>query len=46
MGADFLMLGRYLCFDESPTNRVVVGGSYEASIGAVALLVQETAALR
>ena len=29
MGADFLMLGRYFSrFDESPTNRVVVGGSY------------------
>jgi IMP dehydrogenase len=29
MGADFLMLGRYFArFDESPTNRVVVSGSY------------------
>ena len=29
MGADFLMLGRYFArFDESPTNRVNVGGSY------------------
>lgn len=29
MGADFLMLGRYFArFDESPTNKVVVGGSY------------------
>ncbi len=29
MGADFLMLGRYFSrFDESPTNRVLVGGSY------------------
>ena len=29
MGADFLMLGRYFArFDESPTNRVSVGGSY------------------
>ena len=29
MGADFLMLGRYFArFDESPTNRVVVNGSY------------------
>ncbi len=29
MGADFLMLGRYFSrFDESPTNRVVIGGSY------------------
>ena len=28
MGADFLMLGRYFSrFDESPTNRVLVGGS-------------------
>lgn len=29
MGADFLMLGRYFSrFDESPTNRVSIGGSY------------------
>jgi IMP dehydrogenase len=29
MGADFLMLGRYFSrFDESPTNKVLVGGSY------------------
>ena len=29
MGADFLMLGRYFArFDESPTNRVRVGGNY------------------
>jgi IMP dehydrogenase len=29
MGADFLMLGRYFArFDESPTSRVSVGGSY------------------
>lgn len=29
MGADFLMLGRYFSrFDESPTNKVNVGGSY------------------
>ena len=29
MGADFLMLGRYFArFDESPTNRVSVGGTY------------------
>lgn len=29
MGADFLMLGRYFArFDESPTNRVSVGGNY------------------
>ena len=29
MGADFLMLGRYFArFDESPNNRVSVGGSY------------------
>ncbi|MGM9648536.1 MAG: IMP dehydrogenase [Butyricicoccaceae bacterium] len=29
MGADFLMLGRYFSrFDESPTNRVVIGGTY------------------
>ncbi|MDR1217578.1 MAG: IMP dehydrogenase [Oscillospiraceae bacterium] len=29
MGADFLMLGRYFArFDESPTNKVNVGGSY------------------
>ena len=29
MGADFLMLGRYFArFDESPTNRVVINGSY------------------
>ena len=29
MGADFLMLGRYFArFDESPTNRVSVSGSY------------------
>ncbi|MCL2247903.1 MAG: IMP dehydrogenase [Oscillospiraceae bacterium] len=29
MGADFLMLGRYFArFDESPTNRISVGGSY------------------
>ena len=29
MGADFLMLGRYFArFDESPTNRVNIGGNY------------------
>ena len=29
MGADFLMMGRYFArFDESPTNRVLVGGAY------------------
>ncbi len=29
MGADFLMLGRYFArFDESPTNRVLVNGTY------------------
>ena len=29
MGADFLMLGRYFArFDESPTNKVNVNGSY------------------
>ncbi len=29
MGADFLMLGRYFArFDESPTNKLVVNGSY------------------
>ena len=29
MGADFVMLGRYFArFDESPTNRISVGGSY------------------
>jgi IMP dehydrogenase len=29
MGADFVMLGRYFArFDESPTNKVSVGGSY------------------
>ncbi|MEL7623987.1 MAG: IMP dehydrogenase [Clostridiales bacterium] len=29
MGADFLMLGRYFArFDESPTNKVLVGGNY------------------
>ncbi|MGE4484470.1 MAG: IMP dehydrogenase [Oscillospiraceae bacterium] len=29
MGADFLMLGRYFArFDESPTNKVSVGGNY------------------
>ena len=29
MGADFLMLGRYFSrFDESPTSKVLVGGSY------------------
>lgn len=29
MGADFLMLGRYFArFDESPTNKVSVGGTY------------------
>jgi len=29
MGADFLMLGRYFArFDESPTNKVSIGGSY------------------
>ena len=29
MGADFLMLGRYFSrFDESPTNKVLIGGSY------------------
>ncbi|MBQ6539423.1 MAG: IMP dehydrogenase, partial [Oscillospiraceae bacterium] len=29
MGADFLMLGRYFArFDESPTNKVRVGGSF------------------
>ena len=29
MGADFMMLGRYFArFDESPTNKVMVGGAY------------------
>ena len=29
MGADFLMLGRYFArFDESPTNKVMIGGAY------------------
>ena len=29
MGADFLMLGRYIArFDESPTNRVTINGNY------------------
>jgi IMP dehydrogenase len=29
MGADFVMLGRYFSrFDESPTNRLLVGGNY------------------
>lgn len=29
MGADFIMLGRYFArFDESPTNRLVINGSY------------------
>ncbi len=29
MGADFCMLGRYFArFDESPTNKVIVGGNY------------------
>ena len=29
MGADFMMLGRYFArFDESPTNRVNIGGTY------------------
>ena len=29
MGADFVMLGRYFArFDESPTNKVLVGGTY------------------
>lgn len=29
MGADFLMLGRYFArFDESPTNKIIVGGNY------------------
>ncbi len=29
MGADFIMLGRYFArFDESPTNKVVINGSY------------------
>jgi IMP dehydrogenase len=29
MGADFLMMGRYFArFDESPTNKVLVGGAY------------------
>ena len=29
MGADFLMLGRYFSrFDESPTNKVNIGGNY------------------
>jgi len=29
MGADFIMLGRYFSrFDESPTNKVMVGGNY------------------
>ena len=29
MGADFLMLGRYFSrFDESPTNKVNINGSY------------------
>ena len=29
MGADFVMLGRYFArFDESPTNKVIIGGTY------------------
>ena len=29
MGADFIMLGRYFArFDESPTNKVIINGSY------------------
>ena len=29
MGADFMMLGRYFArFDESPTNKVMIGGAY------------------
>lgn len=29
MGADFIMLGRYFSrFDESPTNKVIIGGNY------------------
>lgn len=29
MGADFCMLGRYFSrFDESPTSKILVGGSY------------------
>lgn len=29
MGADFMMLGRYFArFDESPTNRITIGGNY------------------
>ena len=29
MGADFIMLGRYFArFDESPTNKVIIGGNY------------------
>ncbi|MBQ9989281.1 MAG: IMP dehydrogenase [Clostridia bacterium] len=29
MGADFIMMGRYFArFDESPTNRVIINGSY------------------
>ncbi len=29
MGADFVMLGRYFArFDESPTNKVIIGGNY------------------
>ena len=29
MGADFCMLGRYFSrFDESPTNKILIGGSY------------------
>ena len=29
MGADFMMLGRYFArFDESPTNRIAIGGNY------------------
>ena len=34
MGADFIMLGRYFArFDESPTKKVNINGSYEGILG-------------
>lgn len=43
MGADFLMLGRYFSrFDESPTNKVRINGTYLKNIGAKVLIVLVT----
>ena len=40
MGADFLMLGRYFArFDESPTNKVSIGGQYVTTGGTKATAV-------